>query len=746
MSLATQFDLTRDELTDRFHYRIEQGQRTKLSKDELGQLALHFVDRLKQLNTEADIQALAQAEMALLEEGYPQNSIGSLYLPMYRRLIQEAISAGTLPLTEANSHRVQWTKRNTGEIGASQKHYALTYLKYDQATYTKLRQATTAANNERQDNLQAVPLERYLEQATELLRSDQPELLAIAIAALTGRRHTEVVAKGRFNRTSYPYLLRFEGQQKDPTPPFDILTLLPAREVLEGIERFRSMPEVQQLQGLGHDHPEIDAFNARVNRRVHKLFGQIVPVLEGFKTVSIHRLRGVYGAISVHFFCPQMKHEHRFLQHYLGHLLEEPGQDLPNASATQHYFHYRLVNPQGQILQARGVKVMANGLPPQPDGAEVTGVPVDVSDQVPTGVSSADGGQGVVSAPIDSTIGEARIPQAPRQRSSLRIYRDELDQWLTLLQQVGPDDLTQQDKMSALRQWAQARLDDAELPRGLIEAVETRSPEAEVKEVTSQSLAANMEGTPDSGLTQVVRDQAQTLAWLTGRVAGLETDLAALKAERDSVKSQLQQTAALKAERDSLQSQLAEQCQQQLQVDSLRAEKAHLTQALAQAEAKLEGFRRVLQGNGAATTVPLTAAGSGPSSGPSTSGVVGRSGGNSPVVTTSVVHSSSVTPTRAQSSGQAPAKRRKGGGAKVRAEGIFTAIQQWNQLHPENTFAVNSGLLEETFGINRKAAKEFVAENQSLIDEHHHQVGVENQRSHNRGKDMGQLKDFVEQG
>ena len=89
----------------------------------------------------------------------------------------------------------------------------------------------------------------------------------------------------------------------------------------------------------------------------------IVPVLAGKKTVSIHRLRGVYGAIAIHFFCPPTKHEHRFLQHYLGHVLDQQ-QAAPNSIATSHYFHYRLVNQQGQPLEGQGVLLDANGLPP----------------------------------------------------------------------------------------------------------------------------------------------------------------------------------------------------------------------------------------------------------------------------------------------------------------------------------------------------------------------------------------------
>ncbi|WP_041462531.1 hypothetical protein [Chroococcidiopsis thermalis] len=103
------------------------------------------------------------------------------------------------------------------------------------------------------------------------------------------------------------------------------------------------------------------------------------------------------------------------------------------------------------------------------------------------------------------------------------------------------------------------------------------------------------------------------------------------------------------------------------------------------------------------------------------------------------------TPTPTQISGSAAPKPARSGGAKERAQRIFAAICEWNQQHPQDTWAMTVGLLEETFGINRKAAKEFISANQNLIEEHHAQIGVDNQRGHNRGKDAAALKAFVQQ-
>jgi hypothetical protein len=53
MSAATQFDLSRDQILDRYDLRIQSGDRTKLSREERDHLALMLVDRLVELNRRA---------------------------------------------------------------------------------------------------------------------------------------------------------------------------------------------------------------------------------------------------------------------------------------------------------------------------------------------------------------------------------------------------------------------------------------------------------------------------------------------------------------------------------------------------------------------------------------------------------------------------------------------------------------------------------------------------------------------
>ena len=160
---------TRDSIIHKFRDRIQAGERVKLRSAELEHLAECFAHELIELSQqgkddEQTIQALAQGEIALLEEGYPRQSVSGQYLSTYRKAIEAAIASGELPLTEINSYDKHWEKRDGSDEGVEREHYALKHLKYSQTTYKRLREQSTAHNNQRQDDLQVVPLQRYLGQ------------------------------------------------------------------------------------------------------------------------------------------------------------------------------------------------------------------------------------------------------------------------------------------------------------------------------------------------------------------------------------------------------------------------------------------------------------------------------------------------------------------------------------------------------------------------------------------------------
>lgn len=805
-----------------YRERIAQDKRTKMTSDERQILIEWFIETLITLEDETDIKALCEAEIALLEEGYPQNTIASDILGKYRHAISNAIEAGTIPLTPQNSHHYTYQKRNTGEEETAHEHYALTYLKYDPHTYQELRNQTTQVNNQRQDNLQPIHLYTYIDQIETLLHSPdhQKDLdlhLAIAIAGATGRRHTEVLTRGSFTLTDHPYLLYFEGQQKkkegEPTN-FAILTILPAQAVFKALKRFRAIPTIANLQGRLASDPLVKSFNVQVNRKVQALFQEtgIVPVIGQKKYVSLHRLRGIYGAIAVHYFCPESQHEHRFLQNYLGHTLSE--QIAPNSSATPHYFHYYLVDNNGKHLGQKGIKLSEFPLPEQPDSLSKITDP-ETSPSPTTTPSDFESTQLLLDPHfIDSSISKTFQNALPQMLSS--------DRYTVLLAGLmavtgrSPGELIKSGTFEANDHpfavifsstgiGAKSRLTtlvDASIvlegiqrlrnhpdvqsllyqtpahinehcqpyilqafshhlqfdtiesafsfytlssknhtplsptdspdpsedspqplnpqPLDVSSLTESQSQQLEViasrlglhgnhddlfdglvQWVHSQLDSPPPQPTLDPILTQALKDQASTLAWLTQRLDSIESTQPHHDSPQPQQAVNSEEVSQLREENTRLKQQLeALEAQQQ----QLIQENEHFRQL----NERVELARQALFGE---QEQPLPSTPQTPSS-------------NTPA---------STTPTSGSSSS-----------AIARAKTICNAILQWNQDHPDDSWAVNRGLLEKTFKINRKAAGQFLDDYSTLVDTVHQAGQVKNPRSHNRHKDPTSLKAFVQ--
>ena len=392
-SLSRRFDTTREEIIARFRDRITQGKRSKLSKLELEELIDIFLSTLTSTNDPELIQQLCEAEMALLEEGYSSASVAKNYLTKYRKAIALAIDQGRISLNEHNSHSYVYFK--DGVEHETTEHWALTYLKYDRAEYEQFAEATTRNNNLKQDELQPIQRDRYLEMVSSLLESQEPLELAIGIAGATGRRYSEVMARGHFSSCDHPYQVYFSGQLKKRTlkgstvpstrgtratdcltaqapsqgafgrskqrderdaDSYTIFTLVPASKVLAAIERFRVHPDIAAIESASIE--AINQFNTPINRLVKHYFedSDLVPVLKGEARVTIQNLRGIYGEIAVNFFCPPNMGVHRFVQQKLGHLITESELlERKNSGSTEHYFHYYLVDVRGQQLADKGV-------------------------------------------------------------------------------------------------------------------------------------------------------------------------------------------------------------------------------------------------------------------------------------------------------------------------------------------------------------------------------------------------------
>lgn len=270
-------------------------------------------------------------------------------------------------------------------------------------------------------------------------------------------------------------------------------------------------------------------------------------------------------------------------------------------------------------------------------------------------------------------------------------------------------------------------------------------------------------------VTQAVTDQARTLGVLASRVETLEAQISQLQIERDRALDQL-------AIAQNIPGDLTQQ------LDSLQAENTHLRQELD----RFEAIRRAFLGEPppqSGTSAPASApastqttstlvsapllapidANATPASAPapastqadatspasvSTSTADSTSNDAVALPQTAIASSASKSPPKTKSSDSSDKstggnRPRRKGAAKTRAEHIFHALIAWNGQHRDHTFAMTPWLLEGVFHVNRKAAKQFCLEFDDAIEQHHAQVGIDNMRSHNSGRNTSNLKAFV---
>lgn len=371
----------RNAVISNFRLRINvQSKRLLHEKEgELDALIVGFIELLKEAKTTAEIQGLCDKEIALLEEGYPPNTVSRTKLGQYRKAVQVAYEDGLFG--DSSGVAITRDDMKKGEIVTSRRHRAYDMLKYPPEFYVKQRQESAGINNLQQDNKRPIKGEVVIAKAVLYLYDEDPWKRAAALAVLTGRRVTEIVIKGEFIETAHPYAVAFKGQQKKKkdVESFIIPTLIPGKDIIEAIKSFRMHPEVAVL--ADQDYKAVQgSVGAKINRRVDQMFGELIPIIEGRKSVSVHSLRGVYAALCCLWLKPYEQGDMRFLEAILGHVTGKELDRQANSRATEHYDRYYVIDRSGVPLAPDNSIITEHGPIPVGLCPETLETPVENTD------------------------------------------------------------------------------------------------------------------------------------------------------------------------------------------------------------------------------------------------------------------------------------------------------------------------------------------------------------------------------
>lgn len=207
---------------------------------------------------------------------------------------------------------------------------------------------TKTTVTDRLSNRKPVDPTEYIDTAKALLASNDPHELAVGLIAVTGRRPTEILARGEFELEPdvTPYSLRFRGQLKKrgEATEYSIGCLVPVQSFIEAFNRFRKMPESVELLNLIETQSDkgisdevinklIDSRrNGSLNHVVKKHFG-FLKTREGETTVNCTTLRAVYVRIVTDRDCPKNVSDLLWASRALGHFVDN---DKPSDAELKH--------------------------------------------------------------------------------------------------------------------------------------------------------------------------------------------------------------------------------------------------------------------------------------------------------------------------------------------------------------------------------------------------------------------------
>lgn len=303
-----------------------------------------------------------------------------------------------------------------------------------------------AARNEHQSLIEQP--DAIVDRAKLLLDSEDWAEVAAGLAVITGRRCTELLQTAEFTYAS-PYSVWFTGALKRRKEAmeirFEIPTLASAKQAIAALKTLRKKVDTVDLA--------LETINRKYSPAVAKAcdrhFAELIPQRAGRGNLYTHLFRTIYARIATYWYAPPTVADVEYMAAIQGHFLiqNEPDSTLRRSLAsTRHYNDYKIGDGRGNIDGRQGIRL-------QDPGVQV--LRIFQSDAPPL---EPEPSMEWKEQPMIRPIKGKRKPQK-RDISTLKLYQDERDRWLQILDQLEANG-TQQDKMSILLEWIEQSLPD----------------------------------------------------------------------------------------------------------------------------------------------------------------------------------------------------------------------------------------------------------------------------------------------
>lgn len=635
--------------------------------------------------------------------------------------------------------------RNALKQQLGEDHMALEYMNFTKAEWTQINEPIdqqVATRNENQgliDNPDAI-----VEKATALLSSREWADVAAALAVLTGRRSSEILATARL----YPktdYSVTFTGALKrrgeEQTLSFEIPTLAPAQLVIEALNKLHEWVDTKGMSAAAVNQRYGEAVACACDRH----FLGLVPLRSGRDNLYTHLFRTIYARIATHWYAPPNVADIEFMAAIQGHyqILDEQNPELRRSLvSSRHYNDYKIGDGNGNIDGRQGIKLTTPGVSVLEIFAKQQHKSLDINMDIQTSAGA------VTSTSVTEPIAmgsqqmtataeiEPVIEKPKRQQSTLRYHRDERARWIKVLDALCSNCPNQLDKMTALLQWTEKHLLGADLPEDAVASNETSNSSSEPALEITKDLAQPVQESELLPAKSTISDLATGIAFLTKEIETARTRSTQLEQEGEQ----------LTLEADGYQQQL-----QQLQRDNeqLRVEVAQLQQSQIQLEPLLRLLQGVQQTPTMLSPTPMTSASTPPLSSTEISVTSGERTAATvlqPQMRSQHRVTERLSP-EVQASQPEPKSSNRSGSTETKVNQIIDAIIAYNN-QPEHThtqkWAISIPVVKDLgkqVGATYQAAiqRVFTLREQEIAA-HHAQHGLG--KYHNRGK-QGNITQFI---
>jgi len=341
--------------------------------------------------------------------------------------------------------------RNAIKDTLGEDHFALESMNFTTAEWIEMNNGISARVAERNENQQFLENpDAIVAKAVRLLESREWAEVAAGLTVLTGRRSSEILSTAQFephptNRWSVIFTGALKRRKETQILSFEIPTLTTAERVCQALAQLRSWIKTEGMTA--------EQLNAKYSEVVAKAcdrhFTDLVPRREGRDNLYTHLFRSIYATIATYWYCPPRVSETEFKAQIQGHfaVLDEQNPDLRRSlAANRHYSDYLIGDGKGNVDGRKGIKLGYGGIKPievfagswqQPKQEKIE--PVE---------------------PQEPMTDSNDVEQLKRQRTSVGIWLTDRVLLESIFDRLGldPDD-TQINRMSALLQWVDQRLE-----------------------------------------------------------------------------------------------------------------------------------------------------------------------------------------------------------------------------------------------------------------------------------------------